>query len=450
MLDVDERRGVPPVDDVAQRHPGVELAQHSERPHRHPMHEEVLRRQVQPAADVEGRAAHVAHPLRLALQPATGEVEGLGPQRLGERGEVRDEVGSGHVRPRQQEPLAAQQRDQVVRPVLQGEPGHHRQRARQTLGQPGDGAEVEHQQPPVGQDLEVARVRIGVQEAGPGGSRVVELGQQRSGLVPLRRRTVRDDVRQLPPADPLAHHRAGRRRHHPGHRDEGIVGEHLGERALVRGLVAVVELLLHAVAQLLDQRLDVLARHQRLQQPAHARELAQVRPQRLLGTRVLDLHRDVAAVVPHGPVHLADAGGRGGRLVELAEALGPPSAELLDEHPVDVAGRHGRGGVLQLRQRLAERARQLVRHRGLEHRQRLTELHRAALELAQYGEQLLGAARHHLRGDLFAVATGQPTAPPGRGPAGHSQRKARELGRSCCCTPGDVTHFEGLAAVITS
>ena len=139
-----------------------------------------------------------------------------------------------------------------------------------------------------------------------------------------------------------------------------------------------------------------------------------------------------------------------GVVVELAEPLGPAAAELLGEHPVDVAGRHRRGGVLQLRQRLAERARQLVRHRGLEHRQRLPELHRAALELAQHGEQLLGAARHHLRGDLVAVAAGQPTTPPGRGPAGHAQRKARELGRARCGTPGDVTHFNGLAALITS
>ena len=293
-------------------------------------------------------------------------------------------------------------------------------------------------------------MRVRVQEAGPGGRAVVELGEQRTRLVPLVRRAGRDHLRQLPPADPLAHHRPRRRGHDPRNRDQRIAVEHLGERPLVRGLVAVVELLLHALAQLGHQRLDVLARHERLQQPAHARELAKVRPQRLLGARVLDLHRDLAAVLPHRAVHLPDARGRGGGVVELAEPLGPAAAELLGEHPVDVAGRHRRGRVLQLRQRLPEGSRQLVRHRRLEHRQRLPELHRAALELAEHGEQLLGAARHHLGGDLVAVAAGQPATPSGRGPAGHTQGQARELGRTRCGAPGNVTHFNGLAALITS
>ena len=369
----------------------------------------------------------------------------FGAQRLGERGEVGDQVGAGHRRLRQQETLVAQQGDEVVRPILQREPGHHGQRPGQAVGQPRDRAEVEHQQPAVGQQLEVARVRVGVQQPRPGGSAVVELREQRPGLVALLRRTARDHLRQFPAAHPLAHHRARRRGHHPRHGDQRVAVEDLGEGALVRRLVAVVELLLHALAQLVDQRFDVLTRHQRLQQPAHPRQLPQVRPQRLLRARVLDLDRDLAAVVPHRAVHLPDAGGRGGRVVELAKPLGPAAAELLGEHPVDVAGRHRRRGVLQLRQRLAERARQLVGHRGLEDRQRLPELHRAALELAQHGEKLLGAARHQLCGDLLTVAAGEAPAPPGRGPARDPEGKAGELGRARGGTPRDVTHFNGLA-----
>ena len=55
---------VPLPDDVAQRHPGVELAQHPERPHRHPVHQQVLRRQVQPPADVEAASCAGRRPAR--------------------------------------------------------------------------------------------------------------------------------------------------------------------------------------------------------------------------------------------------------------------------------------------------------------------------------------------------------------------------------------------------
>ena len=55
---------------------------------------------------------------------------------------------------------------------------------------------------------------------------------------------------------------------------------------------------------------------------------------------------------------------------------------------------HRRRGGLQLDQRLAERRGVLVRDGRLEHAQRLAELHRPALELAEHGEQLLRALGH--------------------------------------------------------
>ena len=104
------------------------------------------------------------------------------------------------------------------------------------------------------------------------------------------------------------------------------------------------------------------------------------------------------------------------------------------------AGGHRRCGGLQLDQRLAERRGVLVRDGRLEHAQRLAELHGPALELAEHREQLLGALGHQLGGDLVAVATGQPASPAGRGPSGHAERQAGQLGRARRGAPGDVGH----------
>ncbi len=143
------------------------------------------------------------------------------------------------------------------------------------------------------------------------------------------------------------------------------------------------------------------------------------------GARVLDLDRDLAAVVPHRAVHLPDAGGRGGRVVELAEPLGPAGGRTARRAS---GGRRGSASA-------ARRAAASSATRGTgpparparaasKHRQRLTELHRAALELAQHGEQLLGAAlldlAHHRLGRLAA----EPLAEPERVATGVPQERA--------------------------
>ena len=122
------------------------------------------------------------------------------------------------------------------------------------------------------------------------------------------------------------------------------------------------------------------------------------------GARVLDLDRDLAPVRPDRAMHLADAGRRGRHVVELAEALGPGPAELLGQHPVHDRDVHRRRGLLQPGQRLAVGGRRLFGQRGFEDRQGLAELHRAALELAQHLEQLLGGAPLQLGGDVIARA----------------------------------------------
>jgi hypothetical protein len=140
-------------------------------------------------------------------------------------------------------------------------------------------------------------------------------------------------------------------------------------------------------------------------------------------------------------VHLADAGRGGGGFVELGEPGPPPAAELLGEHAVDVTAGHRRSGGLELDQRLAERCGVLVGDGGLEHRQRLAELHRAALELAEHGEQLLRALGHELRGDLFAVAADQPAPPAADRAPGHPEGQAGELGGAGRGAPWNITHL---------
>ena len=121
-----------------------------------------------------------------------------------------------------------------------------------------------------------------------------------------------------PPREPGDHFR---------HVDEGVVAVGAGEGALVLGLVLVVELLHDPLAQLLGDRLGVEAGGDRLGQAHDRAGVAQVGVERLGDPRVLDLHRDRAAVEQLGPVDLADRGGGEGLVLDLGEELrsGSPS-----------------------------------------------------------------------------------------------------------------------------
>ena len=178
-----------------------------------------------------------------------------------------------------------------------------------------------------------------------------------------------------------------------GHHDLGVVAERLGEGALRLGLEVVVELLGGAGLQLGDQRLDVDAGDQRRRsagQPGRAgagrRRSASPAP----GYCTLTATSRPSCQRPRctWPIDAA--------------AVGPPSsqtswsfqsgAEVAGQDLADGLGRHRRRRVLQPGELLAVGRRDLVGQRRLEHRQRLAELHRAALELAQRAEQLLGGA----------------------------------------------------------
>ncbi len=219
-----------------------------------------------------------------------------------------------------------------------------------------------------------------------------------------------------------------------------IAGVCLGEGALVLGLQPVVQFHLGALDHLVDHALDVGAGGELLEHTDHALHGLQIGTQRLVGAGVLDLDRHVAAVVPHRPVHLPDAG-RGHRcVVKRIEPGAPLGAQLPVEHAVHLRRRQRRGVLLQLGQRLAVGLAELLGHRGLHHRQCLADLHRAALELAEDGEQLIGGLLHQLGVDLVARLPGQSLSEAQRGPARKADRNAGQLRVAGGSPAPDVCH----------
>ena len=128
-----------------------------------------------------------------------------------------------------------------------------------------------------------------------------------------------------------------------GNMEVGVVVEFQGERVLGLGLAQVVELFGDPIAQLGQHRLDVETGKQRAEQLAQPGQLGEVAEQGLTGSRVLDLDRDLPAVMPDGLVHLADRGGRGRLVVERQEVVAPVVAELLASTLCTVAA--GSGGA---------------------------------------------------------------------------------------------------------
>ena len=156
-------------------------------------------------------------------------------------------------------------------------------------------------------------------------------------------------------------------------------------------------------------------------------ELREVADQGLPGAGILDLDGDRPAVTPDRLVHLPDGRGGGGRVVEGVERRPPVIPEVGGEHPVHRGGRQRRRGLLQLGQRRPVGAGQLGRQRRLEDRQRLAELHRPALELAEHPEDLVRGALLDLLSDDLRRLAPDPPGYPERGPAGEAERQPGKL-----------------------
>ncbi len=194
--------------------------------------------------------------------------------------------------------------------------------------------------------------------------------------------------------------------HHFRHVDEGVFAVGAGEGALVLGLVLVVELLHHPLADLLGDRLGVEAGGEGAGEADDRAGVAEVGVERLGDPRVLDLHRDLAAVEQLGAVDLADRGGGEGLGLELGEELGERLAVvLLLQHLLDfLPGHRGRVGA-QLRQLfLVDLAVLLGDELGVDEGGELAELHRRALHLAEGADHLHRRLQVALLERLFAHA----------------------------------------------
>ena len=227
-------------------------------------------------------------------------------------------------------------------------------------------------------------------------------------MVALLLAAVADDPGQRRAVHPLADQDVRGAGDHVGHVDVRVAGVGLGERVLGGGLQPVVEFLGHPVAQLVEQRLDLQPGHEQAEQPPGPAQLSEVADQRASRARVLDLHRDPAAVVPDRLVDLPDRRRGRGHVVERREQRAPVLAQVGGQHLVHGTGGQRRRGFLQPGQRGPVRPGDLGRQRRLEDRQRLAQLHGAALELAQDPEDLVGRAPL----DLLGHDLGGPAADP--------------------------------------
>ena len=187
---------------------------------------------------------------------------------------------------------------------------------------PLEQAEVEERDAAVGEQHRVAGVRVARELVVAVHAAEVEAEQDLADAVALRLR-VALDLLEADALDELGdeHALARERRDHVGHEDERVAAVDPRERALVLGLELVVELLLDPVPDLLADRLGVEPRRDPLGQPQDHAEVLQVGAHRRRDPRVLDLDRDVAAVVQPRTVDLPDRRGRDRLLVELLEDL---------------------------------------------------------------------------------------------------------------------------------
>ena len=173
--------------DAPQRHVGLELAQHADGAQRHPVDQQVLRRQVELQPGAVRRGARVADPHRLAAQPGPGEAERLGPagSRIG-REVVEQRAGASSSTPGRTKPSLPQPVEQALGLVLRAPAAAA---GRSASGSPSGSRftapKSSTTQPAVVEQPEVAGVRVGVQQPGPRGPGEQEARQQQAGAVAL-------------------------------------------------------------------------------------------------------------------------------------------------------------------------------------------------------------------------------------------------------------------------
>ena len=196
------------------------------------MDEQVRRRQVQLPTELGRRGARVADPHRLVSQPLAAEPERRPGDRLEQRQEVLQDLVGIELDGRLDEALGPQQREHLLGLAVEGEAGQTPDRLRGAVGQPVDRAEVEDAEPAVGQQPEVAGVRVGMQQPGEHRAGEQEPGQQQRRAVALLRCALADDGRQRRAVHPLGDEDPLTAGHDVRDTDLGIPVVRLGEGRL--------------------------------------------------------------------------------------------------------------------------------------------------------------------------------------------------------------------------
>jgi hypothetical protein len=277
---------------------------------------------------------------------------------------------------------------------------HRGQRLHLLVGEVLDQAEVQEGDPAAAVEQVVARVRVAVERV-----RLVQAAEHEAvdrlrGQVALGLRPAGQFGEPGPVGELAGHHPArGQLPDDPRHSNRGVTLVKVGERLLVAGLPAVVELLGDPFPQLGEQRVDVLAGRGDLEHPAQQRDVPQVGLDGLGDARVLDLDRDGPAVMGDRAVHLPDRRGRDGLRVPGREGLLRRPAQLLGDHLRGQFGAHRRHAVLQPAQRPAGGRRQPVADIA----GHLAQLHQHALHRAQGRGHVLGGLQGQVVPQLLPV-----------------------------------------------
>ena len=244
---------------------------------------------------------------------------------------------------------------QVVDVLARGVDEEPRQLADVVVAELSDLAEVDEADAVAGQDEDVRRVRVAVEEPVPEDHRHPRLAHPVREAAPLLERVrQRVDVRDLRPLEELERQHARARVAPVDVRDLDVrvAGPVAAEAVGVAAFRAVVELRADRARELVDERarVDEVERADPLLRDARRlveeREVGLDLPRR---ARPLHLHRDALAVRQRRAVHLPDRRGRDRRRIEVEERALEREAELRLDDLLDLLERERPDVVLQRR-----------------------------------------------------------------------------------------------------
>lgn len=161
-------------------------------------------------------------------------------------------------------------------------------------------------------------------------------------------------------------------------------------------------------------------------QPRDPLQVPQIAGHSFPRSRVHQFHGDGPAVVPHGPMYLAEGCGSGVPVVEVAEQPPPAFAQLFSQHCVNRLRQHCRCRFLQLRQGNSIRCGDLIRQDEFVDRHELPEFRRARPQFAEHLEHVACRAGMQFGIHFDSRSTDHPLARRCDSAAGETERDTRQ------------------------